>query len=124
MEKKWKILFKAWRLKMKICMPTLGKAGFKEKVSKGFEHVQTYSIFDTKNDEVSLIENNVDNLHHQKKLHDILIKNDVKIVLCGGLSQKFKNIFEELGIKVYIGASGTVREAIQLLRNGELQEVR
>jgi len=108
---------------MKICVPTIGKKGLDEIVSKSFEKATTYTIIDNKNNEISVIDNTSEYLDGQNNLLKIIAQTNANIVLIGGLSGKAKAMFENLAIRVFIGASGTVREAIQLLRDGKLQEV-
>jgi len=108
---------------MKICIPTMGKKGLGELVGKSFERVPTYTIIDTKNNEISIIDNTSEPIGDQSNLLEIIAQADVNMVLCSGLSQKAETMFEKLAIRVFIGALGTVREAIQLLREGKLQEV-
>jgi predicted Fe-Mo cluster-binding NifX family protein len=102
----------------------MGKKGMNEIIGSGFENTSSYTILNTENDEISIVENYGTIIERQNKLSDILVKNDVKIIICGGLSNKFIQIFKTLGIRIFIGASGTVRETLQHLRNGELQEIK
>ena len=109
---------------MKICLPTMGRKGLDETIGRGFGKVPNYTIIDTKTNDVIVIENTNGNVDNQHELFDTITRIGVEIVISGGLSQKLKPKFEELGIKIYIGASGTVRRAIQLLKDGKLQEIK
>ena len=108
---------------MKICVPTIGKKGLDELVGKSFEKVPTYTIIDTKNNEVSVIDNTSEHLDDQSNLLEIIAQTNANMVLCGDLSRKAKAMIKKLEIRAFIGASGTVKEAIQLLWDGKLQEV-
>jgi predicted Fe-Mo cluster-binding NifX family protein len=45
----------------------------------------------------------------------------VDVMLCSGLGPRAISMFEQLGIEVYVGAYGTVREAVQAWQEGRLQ---
>ncbi len=43
-------------------------------------------------------------------------------MLCGGLGPKAVTMFEQFGIDVFVGAQGTVRDAIEAWKQGSLME--
>ncbi len=43
-------------------------------------------------------------------------------MLCSGLGPRAIGMFEQFGIEVYVGASGTVREAVRDFQAGMLHE--
>ena len=53
---------------------------------------------------------------------EILAKEGVKIMVCRGLGRRAISLFNQLGIDVFIGANGTVREAIQAFNDGTLKK--
>jgi predicted Fe-Mo cluster-binding NifX family protein len=53
---------------------------------------------------------------------EIMAREGVNIMVCRGLGRRAITLFEELGIDVYIGASGTVRDAIDAFKQGRLQK--
>jgi predicted Fe-Mo cluster-binding NifX family protein len=52
---------------------------------------------------------------------EIIAQTGAEVMLCGGLGRRAIAMFEELGIMVYVGASGTIKNAIQMYENGKLQ---
>lgn len=42
-------------------------------------------------------------------------------MLCSGLGPRAIMMFEEFGIEVYVGAQGTVKDTLDLWKNGKLQ---
>ena len=44
-----------------------------------------------------------------------------KVMVTGGLGRKAVEMFEEFGIMVYVGASGSVKDALKLYNGGHLE---
>jgi predicted Fe-Mo cluster-binding NifX family protein len=53
---------------------------------------------------------------------EIMAREGVNIMVCRGLGRRAITMFEDMGIEVYIGASGTVRDAIEDFKQGRLQK--
>jgi len=53
---------------------------------------------------------------------EIMAKEGVDIMVCRGLGRRAISMFEQLGIEVYIGASGTVRDAVAAFKQETLQK--
>jgi predicted Fe-Mo cluster-binding NifX family protein len=53
---------------------------------------------------------------------DILAREGVETMLCSGLGRRAIGLFEQLGIMVYIGAKGTVKDTLDLWKQGGLQQ--
>ena len=53
---------------------------------------------------------------------EIIAKTGEEVMLCGGLGGRAIMMFEEQGIMVYVGATGTVKDAVQLWQDGKLQQ--
>ena len=107
---------------MKLAIPTAGNRGLDEQVGEHFGRVPTYTVVDTDTDQVTVILNT--STHAGGTLHppELLAQQGVDTLLCQGLGRRAVAMFSELGIQVYIGASGTVREAVQAHTEGRLQE--
>ncbi|MDO9537930.1 MAG: NifB/NifX family molybdenum-iron cluster-binding protein, partial [Thermoplasmata archaeon] len=52
---------------------------------------------------------------------NLIAQHGAETMLCGGLGRKAIQMFEEKGIMVYSGASGTVADAINMWKAGKLQ---
>ena len=107
---------------MKICIPTMGQNGLDETVGEHFGRVPTYTIVDTDTDEVKVVENTSDHMGGQGHPPEIMAKEGVNVMVCRGLGRRAIAMFEEFGIDVYIGASGTVRDAVDTFKQGKLQK--
>jgi predicted Fe-Mo cluster-binding NifX family protein len=107
---------------MKICIPTMGENGLDNLVGEHFGRVPTYTIVDLNTDEVKVIPNISHHMGGQGDPPEIMAREKVNIMVCQGLGRRAISMFEGFGIKVYIGASGTVREAVAAFKQGKLQK--
>ena len=107
---------------MKVCIPTMGKRGLEEYVGEHFGRVPTYTLVDTNTNEVKVIENTSEHLGGTGYPTEIIARTGAEIMLCGGLGRRAIAMFEDMGIMVYVGASGTVQDAIQMWEKNQLQE--
>ncbi|MEW5937266.1 MAG: NifB/NifX family molybdenum-iron cluster-binding protein [Candidatus Thermoplasmatota archaeon] len=106
---------------MKICVPTMGDRGLDDQVGEHFGRVPTYTIFDTESKEVTVIQNTSMHMGGTGYPPEIIANAGARVMLCAGLGRRAIAMFEEMGIMVYVGAYGTVKEAIQMWQNGQLQ---
>jgi len=107
---------------MKICIPTLGNEGLDDSVSEHFGRAPTFTIVDMANNEVNIVQNRGEHFGGMGTAPDLIAEADVEVVLCSGLGPRAISMFEQLGIEVYVGASGTVRDAIRDFQAGMLRE--
>ena len=106
---------------MKVCVPTLGYGGLEEQVGGHFGRVPTYTIVDTETNEVRVIENTSEHMGGRGYPPELLAKESVEVMLCSGLGRRAIGLFEQFGIMVYVGASGTVKDALEMWKKGMLQ---
>ena len=107
---------------MKICIPTIGDNGLEDHVGEHFGRVPTYTIVDLDTDEVKVIPNTSEHMGGQGYPPELMVKEGVTVMVCRGLGRRAISMFEELGIEVYIGAFGTVQNAIDDFKQGKLQK--
>jgi predicted Fe-Mo cluster-binding NifX family protein len=107
---------------MKICIPTMGKNGLDDIVGEHFGRVPTYTIVDLDTNEVKVIPNTSEHMGGIGYPPEIMVREGVNVLLCRGLGRRAISMFEETGIDVYIGASGTVKEVVSAFRQGRLQK--
>ena len=107
---------------MKICIPTMGEGGLDDIVGEHFGRVPTYTIVNLETDEVKVVPNISHHMGGQGDPPQIMAREGVNVMICQGLGRRAINMFEDLGITVYIGASGTVRDAVNTFKQGNLQK--
>ena len=108
---------------MRICVPTEDQNGLNARVGEHFGRVPFYTFADTESSKVEVIDNTgVHGATPGMPPAEILAKEGAEVVLCAGLGRRAIMIFEGYGIHVFIGAQGTVQEAIEGYQNGQLAE--
>ena len=106
---------------MKICIPSMGDKGLNEQVGEHFGRVPNYTIIDSETDEVKVIDNTSGHAGGSGYPAEILANFGINVMICGGLGRRAITMFEESGVMVYIGASGTVDNAYQMYKGGKLK---
>ncbi len=105
---------------MKICIPTMGDRGLDEQVGEHFGRVPTYTIVDSETNEVTVIQNESIHTGGMGYAPELIANTGANIMVCGGLGRRAIGLFEEFGIMVYVGAAGTVRDALDMFNSGKL----
>ena len=105
---------------MKVCFPTEDNGGREARVGEHFGRVPTYTIIDNETDQVEVIPNDSSHMGGSGLPADLLAQEGVDVMVCSGLGRKAIRLFEEHGIDVYIGAGGTVKEALKEWRENQL----
>lgn len=106
---------------MKVCIPTMGDKGLDEQVGAHFGRVPTYTIVDVETGDVRVIKNNTTHMGGTGYAPDLIQDKGADVMLCGGLGRKAIQMFQEMGIMVYVGATGKVSDAIEMWKAGKLQ---
>jgi predicted Fe-Mo cluster-binding NifX family protein len=107
---------------MKICIPTMGKRGLDDSVGEHFGRVPTYTIVDLETDEVKVVPNVSHHMGGQGDPPEIMAREGVNVMVCQGLGRRAISMFEGFGIAVYIGAAGSVRDAVAAFKQDRLQK--
>ena len=107
---------------MKICLPSNGENGLDDIVGEHFGRVPTYTIIDLDTEEVKVIPNTSHHMGGELYPPELMMQEGVNIMVCRGLGRKAILMFEEYGIDVYIGASGTIRDAVMAFKQGKLRK--
>ncbi|MEA1985420.1 MAG: NifB/NifX family molybdenum-iron cluster-binding protein [Euryarchaeota archaeon] len=105
---------------MKVCIPSMEHGGLDDAVGQHFGMVTTYTVLDTETKDISVVENTSEHRGGVGMPPELLSKAGVDIMLCGGLGGKAVKMFEDYGIEVFIGAQGTVQDAITAWEAGKL----
>ncbi|MHC1577049.1 MAG: NifB/NifX family molybdenum-iron cluster-binding protein [Methanosarcinaceae archaeon] len=105
---------------MKVCIPSMEHGGLDDAVGQHFGMVTTYTVLDTETKDISVVENTSEHRGGVGMPPELLSKAGVDIMLCGGLGTKAVKMFEDYGIEVFVGAQGTVQDAINAWEAGKL----
>ncbi|AKB30163.1 putative transcriptional regulator [Methanosarcina siciliae C2J] len=90
-------------------------------VEQHFGKAPSYTILDTDSGEVSVIPNTSEHMGGVKLPPELLSKYGVEIMLCAGLGYRAVKMFESYGIDVFVGAEGTVRDAVEAWKANKLR---
>ncbi len=102
---------------MKLCFPTEGYLGLNELIGEHFGRTPTYTIYDLESHDVKVIENSSEHMGGIGYPPELMKKEGVDVMVCMGLGRRAITMFNEYGIEVYIGATGTVEDSITSYKN-------
>jgi Uncharacterized conserved protein len=106
---------------MKLCIPSVNEEGLDSYVHQHFGRCPYYALIDDDTGEVKVFNNTSEHLGGVGLPPELIKKYGVDIMLCAGLGPKAVGMFEDLGITVYVGAAGTIRDAVEQWRSNKLQ---
>ncbi len=107
---------------MKVGIPSMGKKGLDEQVGQHFGRVTHYTIVNLETDNVYVVSNTSHHMGGSLQPPELLKKEGVDVMLCSGLGRRAINLFEQMDITVYIGATGKVRDALDQYKKGNLHQ--
>ncbi len=91
------------------------------KVFQHFGHTEKIKIYEIKNGDI-VSEDIIDtSASGHEKLVEFLQKNNIEVLICGGIGEGAKNALSEAGIQLYGGVSGNIEEVIKDYIEGELK---
>ncbi|MBS3815667.1 MAG: NifB/NifX family molybdenum-iron cluster-binding protein [Hadesarchaea archaeon] len=106
---------------MKIGIPAMGDSGLNEKVSNHFGRAPVFLIVDSESGEFRSV-TNVKKSNKNMQPPEQLAKEGIQAMICSDLGPRAIQMFEDLGIEVFVGAQGSVKESIEKWKSGELKE--
>ena len=107
---------------MKVSVPTMGDRGLDELICAHFGRAETFTIVDIDSGDVEVIRNTSEHMGGTGLPPELISAKGAHVMLAGGLGPKAVKMFEGYGIEVFIGATGTVRDAISDWKEGYLEE--
>lgn len=106
---------------MKLCVPSMEKGGFDDLVCEHFGRAPTFTVIDLDSNQVQVVKNRSEHMGGLGKPPEHIAKTGAKVLVCSGLGPKAIDMLQSLGVQVFVGASGTVKDAVQMWRDGKLQ---
>ena len=92
-----------------------------ERVFQHFGHAEKFKLYEVNENKIintKIIDSN--GVGHGS-ICNLLVKNNVNILICGGLGSGAKNLLNENNIKIYAGVSGNADEKVNDFLNGKLE---
>jgi len=109
---------------MKIVITTQGDSSDSQ-MDPRFGRAQNFLVYDTETDAYSSV-SNTQNLQAPQgagiQAGRAVTEAGAQAVLTGNCGPKAFRVLNEAGIKVYVGVTGTAREAVEAFKKGELTE--
>ena len=109
---------------MKIAITSNGK-DLDNSIDLRFGRAFGFIIFDTKDDSFTFIDNQ-QNLESAQgagiQAAQHIVNQDAEALITGHCGPKAFKVLSTAGVKIYVGANGTVKEALEKFKNNELEE--
>jgi predicted Fe-Mo cluster-binding NifX family protein len=105
---------------MKVCIPTMDYRGMEEYVCQHFGQAPTFTMVDLETGTIHILPNVSKHMGGSGLPTDMLTSHGIQTMIVGGLGPKAIQFFTEHCIEVFVGATGTVKEAIEDWKDGFL----
>ena len=108
---------------MKICVTSVS-GNLDDQVDPRFGRCPYFTIVDSGTMEFNVISNDSTNASHGAGIQaaQTVANMGVNVVITGNVGPNAFNVLSATGIKIVTGASGSVREAVEKYKSGQLQE--
>ena len=108
---------------MKICVTSVS-GNLDAQVDPRFGRCPYFTIVDSETMEFNAISNDSTNAAHGAGIQaaQTVANMGVKVVITGNVGPNAFNVLSATGIKIVTGASGSVREAVEKYKSGQLEE--
>ncbi|MBU4294120.1 MAG: NifB/NifX family molybdenum-iron cluster-binding protein [Actinobacteria bacterium] len=106
---------------MKICISSSG-TDLDSNVDPRFGRCPYFIVYDTDNDKFEFFENESRNAMGGAGIQaaQFVVNKGVSTIISGAIGPNSFRVFNAANINIYSGVTGTVREAIDKLKNGKL----
>lgn len=111
---------------MRIAISADNKNGLDSPVNPHFGRCPCYILVDVEGQEVTgviVVDNPYYGNHAPGQVPAFIHSQGANVMLAGGMGRRAVDFFQQYGIEVATGASGTVRQALQSYLAGELRGV-
>jgi predicted Fe-Mo cluster-binding NifX family protein len=97
---------------MKICVPTMGDGGMEEAICQHFGRAPTFTMVDLDSGKIAVLPNVSEHMGGKGLPTETIFAEGVQVMIVGGLGPKAVSAFSQAGVDVFVGAAGTVKDAI------------
>lgn len=108
--------------KMKIVVPTNNKKGLKDAVAEHFGRCQTYTFLNESGEVLEIADNTSEHMGGVGLPPELMKKHEADILLCKDIGPRAINLCNDLGIKVYVDNSETVKDIFGKWKNNKLRK--
>lgn len=106
---------------MKYAIPSIGNKGLDDQLDGHFGRAPFFTLWNEETDEIEVIENRSDHFGGIGLPAEFLTKY-CNGIICGGIGTRAISLCEQLGLRIMVGANGTVRQVISDFKEGKLKE--
>lgn len=108
---------------MRISVPSLRPGGLDADVSAHFGHCEIFTAVELDGDSIGKVWTLGNDEEHNCMIPvQRMLSEGIDTVLLGGIGRKPLMEFRRIGIKVYVGAAGSVKDAVDGFLSGSLRE--
>ena len=109
---------------MLVCIPTQGNAGVDDKVNEHFGSAPFFTLYDSTNSEIKILENR-NSQHSHGTCHPMnqLTRYHVDCIVCSGMGRRAIEALNTEGIKIYQADSERVGDVIESVKSQKLIEI-
>jgi len=107
-----------------VCVPSLDQGGLKGNISQHLGKTPYFVLIKWENDQIEsfqILESKAKHAGGNMTPGEFIAGSGANALLCGNLGPKAVEMLQRAGIEVYVGASGTVIEALQSWAEGKLK---
>ena len=104
----------------KYAIPTDGTNGWDELVCPHFGRSRYYAIWDNEKNSLDFIKNESEHFGGLGMPAEFLA-DKCNAILCSGIGSRAIMLCERLGLGVYVGANGTIKDTINAFKEGKLK---
>ena len=90
-------------------------------MSEHFGRSPTFTVVDTDSEQVQIVSNTSEHMGGTGKPPEQIAQTGAQVLICTGLGPRAIEMLVSYGIQVYVGARGTVKEAIGMWKDGQLE---
>lgn len=108
---------------MKIAMPVMSDNGMDAMISEHFGHAPYYAFVTIENGEVKSVEFKKSSFeeHNPGDVPHFIHQNGANVLIVRGMGGRAVSFFENLGIEVYKGFLGTLKEGVDAYLKGTIR---
>jgi predicted Fe-Mo cluster-binding NifX family protein len=109
---------------MKLAIPVLENKGDQSPISEHFGHADYFAFAEINdgNYEINVIENPMAETHEPGQIPYFMKENNVDVMVVRGIGGRAIQFFSDLGIQIYRGASGSVKEIVEEYIKGNVED--